>query len=79
MAVHRIRWTGSPGDAVAVVTTLADADGIDLTSSRPPAALGPDAVELLVEVEGDGADVRRAVAAIHADLSTGATIEIVGG
>ena len=61
---------------VSVVTQLADADGIDLTSSAQPSILNDDTVELDVSVDGSHEAVAAAVANISDGLPDGARIEI---
>lgn len=76
MTVHRIRFAGPAALAVGVATALADADGVELTSSKPPSILDEKTVELNVSVEGTRAAVAVAVASIGDRLPDGASIEI---
>ncbi len=73
--VHRIRFEGPTALAVGVATALADADGVDLTSSASPTALGDGAVALEMVVEATDDDAAAAVDAIRRDLPAGASIE----
>jgi hypothetical protein len=61
---------------VGVATTLADADGVDLTSSSQPSIVDANTVELNFSVEGAHNDVAVAVSTISNDLPRGASIEI---
>lgn len=78
MTVYRIRFEGPAALAMGVATALADADGVDLTSSKQPSILDKNTVELSVSVEGNRDAVARAVATIRAELPDGASIEIAG-
>ena len=78
MTVHTIRFEGPAALAVRVATALADADGVDLTSSATPAVLDADTVELSLTAEGTQDDIAGAVADIKAGLPRGASIEIIG-
>jgi hypothetical protein len=78
VTVHRIRFEGPAAIAVGVATTLADADGVDLISSDPPASAHGGAVELDVSVEGPLDAVRAAVKHIRDGLPDGASIEVTG-
>ncbi len=77
MAERRIRIKGSASLAVRVATALADADGVDMTSSKQPSILDDDTVELEVEVEGTPEAVADAVTSIRRGLPNGASIELV--
>ena len=61
---------------MGVATALADAEGVDLTSSKQPSILDKNTVELSVSVEGNRDAVARAVATIRADLPDGASIDV---
>jgi hypothetical protein len=76
VTVYRIRFEGPAALAMGVATALADADGVDLTSSKQPSILDKNTVELSVSVEGDRDAVARAVATIRDELPDGASIEI---
>jgi hypothetical protein len=77
VTVYRIRFEGPAALAVRVATALADADGVDLTSSAQPSILDQHTVQLNVSVEGAGDDVSAALASISRGLPTGASITIV--
>ena len=79
VSTFQITFVGPAALAVQIATMLADAPGVELTSSEPPVARDPDTVELEVEVEGSQADVAAAVAAIRAEMPDTARIELVGG
>jgi hypothetical protein len=79
MTVYRIRFEGPTALVVGVATALADADGVELTSSAQPSRLDDDTVELKVSVQGARSDVAAAVSSISDGLPRGASIEIVGG
>ena len=76
MTVHHIRFEGPAALAVRVATALADADGVDLTSSAAPTALDAGRVRLDVTVTGTDSDVARAVTAIEDDLPRGASLAV---
>ncbi len=63
--------------ALRVATALADADGVDLTSSDAPRTLASGAVDLAITVDGASDDVLDAVGTVRAWLPAGASIEIV--
>ena len=77
--MYKIRFEGPAALAVGVATALADADGVDLTSSAPPTILNDDTVELNLSADGPRESVAAAVAGIGKRLPTGASIEIVNG
>jgi hypothetical protein len=77
VTVYRIRFEGPAAIALRVVTALADADGVDMTSSKPPTTLDENTVELNVSVEGSREAVAVAVASIGNELPGGASIKIV--
>ncbi len=76
MTVYRIRIEGPAALAVRVATNLADADGVELTSSGQPSIVDENSVELSVTVEGKHDDVARAVSSIRDELPKGSSIEI---
>ncbi len=76
MTVYRIRFEGPAALAITVATALADADGVELTSSKQPSILDETKVELNVSVEGNRDAVAVAVSTIRDDLPDGASIEI---
>ena len=76
MTVYKIRFEGPAVLAVGVATALADADGVDLTSSSQPSILDANTVELHLTAEGPRESVAGAVARIRDGLPDGASIEI---
>ncbi len=78
MTARRITYAGPSSLAVATATMLADFEGIDLTSSEPPArGDGPrGTVVLLLTVEGADEAVDAAVGHLRAGLPPGATIDV---
>ena len=76
VTVYRIRFEGPAALAVRVATALADADGVELTSSEQPSILDETKVELNVSVEGNRDAVAVAVSSIRDELPDGASIEI---
>ncbi len=76
MTVYRIRFEGPAALAVRVATALADADGVELTSSKRPSILDENTVELDVSVDGTRDAVAAAVSSIRDELPDGASIEI---
>ena len=76
VTVYRIRFTGPAALVVRLATELADADGVELTSSEQPSIVDANSVELGVSVKGKHDDVARAVSSIRDELPMGASIEI---
>jgi hypothetical protein len=74
---HQIRFEGPSALAVKVATELATADGIDLTSSKPPKPLDGETFVLEVTVEGTGEVVAAAVEQLREGLPAGASITVV--
>ncbi len=79
MPSYRINYTGPSLDAVRAATLIADADGIELTASKPPVRRDDDTVMLELTVQGTTDDVLDAVASARGQLPEGATVEIVEG
>ena len=50
--MYRIRIVGTAAQVASTATALADADGVELTSSDVPLILGENSVDLGVAVEG---------------------------
>jgi hypothetical protein len=73
---YRIRYEGPVALALRVATELAEAAGVDLTSSDAPTTLASGSVQLAVTVDGAPDDVLDAVGTVRAWLPDGATIEI---
>lgn len=78
MTVYRIRFEGPTALAVGIATELADADGVELTSSAKPSILDANTVELTVSVEGTHDHVAAAISSISRRLPDGASIDITG-
>ena len=76
VTVYRIVFEGPASLAIGVATALADADGVELISSEPPAVVDADTVRLGLAVEGTGEAVTDAVANIRDGLRGGASIEV---
>jgi hypothetical protein len=76
VTVYRIRFEGPAALAVRVATALADADGVELTSSEQPSLLDENRAVLNVSVEGTHEAVAVAVAMINGGLPDSASIEI---
>ena len=76
MTVYKNRFEGPAAIAEGVATALADADGVDLTSSSQPSILDANTVELHLTAEGPRESVAGAVARIRDGLPDGASIEI---
>ena len=77
VTVYRIRLAGPAGLVVRLATELANADGVELTSSEQRSIVDANSVELGVSVEGSHVDVTRAVSSIRDELPKGSSIEIV--
>lgn len=73
---HRIRFEGAAADALTVATIVADADGVDLTSSEPPVPVGDGRVRLDLDVQGPSRSVEAAVDRIRSDLPADSSIEL---
>jgi len=76
VSAHRIDYRGPSSFAVSAARLLADADGVELTSSQPPKRIDEENVELSVTVEGETDEVLDAVASVRAVLPDGAAITI---
>ncbi len=73
---HRIRFEGASADALTVATAVADADGVDLTSSEPPTALADGRVRLDLEVRGSSESVAAALDGIRRGIPADSSIEL---
>jgi hypothetical protein len=73
---HRIRFEGAAAAALTVATAIADADGVDLTSSEPPAPLADGRVRLDLSVRGPSESIVAAVDELGRGLPAGSSIEI---
>lgn len=76
MTEHRIRYVGAAASALTVATVVADADGVDLTSSEPPFALADGNVRLDLTVRGPTSSIADAVDGIRAVLPAGSSLEL---
>jgi hypothetical protein len=76
MPAYRITYEGPPTLAVRAATLLADADGVELTASQPPARQDEsDQVVLRLTVEGSDDAVSAAIEDVGSLLSPYATLE----
>lgn len=73
---HRIRFEGASAAALTVATAIADADGVDLTSSEPPTALADGKVRLDLSVRGSSESIAAALEEIGLSLPVGSSIEL---
>ncbi len=62
--------------ALTVATAIADADGVDLTSSEPPTALADGKVRLDFSVQGSDESVAVAVDEIGLSIPVDSSIEL---
>jgi hypothetical protein len=76
---YRVRLEGPAAVVLRVATELADADGVELTSSEKPANLDDGKVALDVTVRGEFDAVADAVAGIRGGLPSGASIGLTDG
>jgi hypothetical protein len=79
VTTYHVRFEGPVELALRVATALADADGVDLTSSDAPTPRRSGLVGLDVTVDGLPDDVIAAVGGVRSWLPDGATIDIVTG
>jgi hypothetical protein len=78
--VYRINYEGPSTHAVEAARLLAEADGIELTSSQPPERRGGQTTVLLqLTVEGTDDAVLDAVAMVRGSLPPDARVEIATG
>jgi hypothetical protein len=70
----RISYEGPRSFAVRAATLLAEAEGVELTSSEPPARRDGDSVVLALTVEATAQAVDDALSAIAPQLPSGATM-----
>jgi hypothetical protein len=73
---HRIRFEGASAAALTVATAIADADGVDLTSSAPPTPLTEGRVRLDLSVQGSSESIAAAVDEIARAIPTDSSIEL---
>ena len=76
VTAHRVSIHAPVALALQTVTALADAAGVDLTSSEPPASSGDHMVDLDVIVDGEHAAIAAAVDDVRAGLPAGSSISI---
>jgi hypothetical protein len=76
MTTHRIIYEGPASLAVPTATLLADAEGVELTSSQTPEHRGQAGAEvvLALTVEASSEAIAAAVARIREGLPSSATI-----
>lgn len=81
MTTHRVRFEGPASLAVSTATSLADAEGLELTSSEPPQRLSADddRVLLALSVEGSMEALLAALERINAELPPEAAILLESG
>jgi hypothetical protein len=79
VTVYKIRFEGPAALAIHVATELADADGVELTSSAQPAILDENTVELNFSVEGAHDAIVAAVSTISNELPKRASIKLADG
>jgi hypothetical protein len=79
VTIFRIRFEGPAALAVQVATALADADGVELTSSQQPSIVDEHTVALDMSVDGTRTAVALAVSTIGSGLPASASIDIVDG
>ena len=72
---YRVRVEGPAALTLRLATALADADGVDLTSSDQPVAVAEGIVALSVVVAGTFDDVADAVAELRSGLPPDASID----
>jgi hypothetical protein len=73
---HRIRFEGAAAAALTIATAIADADGVDLTSSEPPTPLADGRVRLDLSVQGPSESITAAVDEIGRTLPGDSSIEL---
>jgi hypothetical protein len=76
---YRVRFEGPAALVLRLATALADADGVELTSSEKPVSLDDGMVALEVTVQGEFDAVADAVAGIRSGLPSGASIGLTDG
>ena len=81
MSAYRVRYEGPSSLAVRAATMLAEAEGIELTSSQPPERRpGPVEVAVLaLTVKGQASAVMDAVEAVRGRLPEDAMITVEEG
>jgi hypothetical protein len=76
---YRVRLEGPADVVLRVATELAEADGVELTSSEKPVNLDDGKVALAVTVEGQFDAVADAIAGIRGGLPSTASIGLTDG
>jgi len=76
---YRVRLEGPADVVLRVATELAEADGVELTSSDKPVNLDEGKVALAVTVEGQFDAVADAIAGIRGGLPSTASIGLTDG
>jgi hypothetical protein len=76
---YRVKLEGPADVVLRVATELADADGVELTSSEKPVNLDGGKVALAVTVNGQFDAVADAVASIRGGLPSTASIGLTDG
>jgi hypothetical protein len=76
---YRVKLEGPADVVLRVATELADADGVELTSSEKPVSLEDGKVALAVTVNGQFDAVADAVASIRGGLPSTASIGLTDG
>jgi hypothetical protein len=80
MPAYQITYEGPPTLAVRAATLIADAAGVQLTSSHPPErGEDPERVTLALTVEGTDDAVTAAIEDVGSLLSPYATLEVAPG
>ena len=76
---HRIRFEGASADALTIATAIADADGVDLTSSEPPIAIADGRVRLDLSVRGPSEAIAAALDEIGRRIPGDSSVELDPG
>ena len=77
MSTIRVRFEGPSLLALQVARELADAKGVDLTSSQPPTALGAGRARLDLTLDGEGDRLANAVDRVREDLPEDASLDVL--
>jgi hypothetical protein len=73
---HRIRFEGASTAALTVATAIADADGVDLTSSEPPTPIADGKVRLDLSVRASSESIAAALDEIGRSIPVDSSIEL---
>lgn len=78
MTTHRITYHGPAAQALPTATALAEADGVELTSSEAPQRRGPGGgdVVLALTVEASSEAIAAALAQVRDTLPAGAQVTL---